>query len=53
VFVGCTEKTGLPGFGCSGQGDNPALRGEDGSRCKTCNSQDLQDGGLVYTQWDL
>jgi hypothetical protein len=31
------KNTGLPGFGVSEQGDNPALRGEDGSRRKKRN----------------
>jgi hypothetical protein len=40
VFVECVEKAGLPGFGFFPQGDNCALRGEDGSRRKKCTSQD-------------
>ena len=35
VLVECAGKTGFPGFGFFRQGDNCALRGEDGSRKKT------------------
>ncbi len=39
VFVGCAEKTGLPGFGFLWQGDNYALQGENRSRRRECKLQ--------------
>jgi len=39
VSVECAEKTGFLGFGFFRQGDNCALRGEDGSQRGKCNSQ--------------
>ena len=38
VFVERTEKTGFPGFGFSGLGENCPLRGEDGSKNATRRS---------------
>src|ERR1035438_3478168 len=49
VFMECAEKKRFPGFGFFWQGDNCALRGEDGSQRGKCNSQDHKDGGWVYT----
>src|ERR1039457_1845010 len=40
VFMECAEKKRFPGFGFFWQGDNCALRGEDGSQRGKCNSQD-------------
>jgi hypothetical protein len=39
AFVECTEKTGCPGIGPSGQGDNSACAGEGGYR-KECTWQE-------------
>jgi hypothetical protein len=47
VFMECAEKKRFPGFGFFWQGDNCALRGEDGSQRGKCNSQDHTDGGWV------
>ncbi|MGB7720771.1 MAG: hypothetical protein WBL65_12775, partial [Bryobacteraceae bacterium] len=43
------KNTGLPGFGVSEQGDNPALRGEDGSRRKKATR--IKNKRLRITDW--
>jgi imidazolonepropionase-like amidohydrolase len=45
VFVESAGKTEFPGFGFFRQGDNCALRGENGSQRKKCNSEDQSVGG--------
>ena len=50
VFVECAGKTGFPGFGFFRQGDNCALRGEDGSQRGKCNSTDQRmAAGCILT----
>jgi hypothetical protein len=53
VFVECTEKTGAFGFGSSGQGDNPALRGRRWLPEEKTQLAGPRDGGSVYAEWDL
>ncbi len=46
----CAEKKRFPGFGFFWQGDNCALRGEDGSQRGKCNSQDQRmAAGCILT----
>jgi uncharacterized Zn-binding protein involved in type VI secretion len=45
VFVESAGKTEFPGFGFFRQGDNCALRGENGSQRKKCNSEDQRIKG--------
>jgi len=53
VFVECVEKTGLLGFGLSGQGGSPALRGRRRLPEGKMQLAGPRDGGLVYTEWGL
>ena len=47
MFVECTEKTGVSGFGLSGQGDNPALRGRRRLPKEKMQLAGSKEGGLV------
>jgi len=55
VFVEGAEKAGFHGLGFFRQGDNYALRGEDGSQRGKCNSQDqrMAAGGILTGIRDL
>ena len=46
-------KAGFPVFGFSGQGDNPALRGESSPPEENMQLGGAEDGGLIYTESDL
>jgi hypothetical protein len=50
VFVECTEEAGFPGFGFSGQGDNPALQGRKRLPAEEMQLAGPKDGGLAYTE---
>jgi hypothetical protein len=49
VFVESAGKTGFPGFGFSRQGDNRALRAEDGSRREKLQRGGSKEGNWMYT----
>lgn len=53
MFVECTEKAEVSGFGPSGQGDNPTLRGRRRLPEEEMQLAGSKDGGLLCTERDL